>query len=106
MRDLILKSVIVAMLFMTIESTAEPVDEATFHQAHHAHVDDGNQWFPDTDGTDHKSDACEHFCHFHVVALTAQLSLPALIRFSGAVLAPSFQAFSRSTAPPTPPPNI
>ncbi|MFQ5609429.1 MAG: hypothetical protein ACE5F8_04080 [Woeseiaceae bacterium] len=106
MRDVILKSVIVAMLFVTMEGMAEPVDDATFHQTHHAHADDGDGWYPDSDGSQHESEACEHFCHVHVIALTSQISVPELPRIGGSVLAPSIRAVTRSTAPPTPPPNI
>lgn len=105
MRDLILKSVIVAMLFVTMEGMAEPIDEETFHQTHHAHADDGDQWFHDGDADDHDGEACEHFCHVHVVALTSQTSIPELPKIGSSVLTPSIRAVTRSTAPPTPPPN-
>ena len=106
MRDLILKSVIVAMLFVTMEGMAEPIDEETFHQTHHAHADDADQWFHDGDSDDHEGGACEHFCHVHVVALTSQSSIPDLPMIGGSVLTPSIRALTRSPAPPTPPPNI
>lgn len=106
MRDVILKLVIVAMLFVTMEGMAEPVDEETFHQTHHAHADDGDQWFHDGDADEHDGEACEHFCHVHVVALTSQTSIPELPMVSSSVLTPSIRALTRSTAPPTPPPNI
>ena len=106
MRDVILKSVIVAMLFVTMESTAEPVDETSFHQTHHAHADDGAEWFHDTDGSDHDGEACEHFCHVHVVALTSQMSVPSLPTSRDLLHVPPVYTVHRATAPPTPPPNI
>ena len=106
MRDVILKTVIVAMLFVTMEGVAEAVSDETFHQTHHAHADDGDQWFHDGDSDDHDGEACEHFCHVHVVALTSQTSIPELPMISSSVLAPSIRPLTRSTAPPTPPPNI
>lgn len=106
MRDVILRLVIAAMLFVTMEGMAEPIDEASFHQTHHAHADEGEQWYPDTDGSDHEGEACEHFCHVHVIALASQITVPELPRFSGSLVAPSDHAVTRSTAPPTPPPNI
>ena len=48
MRDVILKLVIAAMLYVSMEGMAEPVDETSFHKTHHAHADDGNQWYPDS----------------------------------------------------------
>jgi len=106
MRDVILKLVIAAMLFVSMESVAESVDDASFHQTHHAHADDaGNQWFPDSDGSDHESEACEHFCHAHVVAVTAQVSVPSMQKFQQFVSPPSACSVTRATAPPTPPPN-
>lgn len=106
MRDSILKLAIAALLFVSVESFAEPVDEASFHQTHHAHADDGNQWYPDTDGNDHDSDACEHFCHVHVVALTPQVSIPTLPKSRALLNMPPVFTVHRATAPPTPPPNI
>ena len=107
MRDGILKLLIAALLFVSMESVAEPVDDTSFHQTHHAHADDGaNQWFPDSDGSDHESDACEHFCHVHVVALTPQISVPSLPRSGGLLHVPPVYSVHRATAPPTPPPNI
>ena len=108
MRDVILRSLIVAMLFVTMEGMADPVDDETFHQTHHAHADDGDQWYHDSDndGDDHDGGACDHFCHVHVVALTSQVSVPDLPR-SGALLnVPSIYSVHRVTPPPTPPPNI
>ena len=106
MRDGILKLLIAMMLFVSVEGMAESVDETSFHQTHHAHADDGSQWFPDSDTSDHEGEACEHFCHVHVIALTAQISVPALTWVSGSPFASSTQSVTRSTAPPTPPPNI
>ena len=106
MHNVILKLVIVAMLFVSMEGVAEPVDEESFHQTHHAHADDsGNQWYPDSDDDDHESDACEHFCHAHVVAVTAQISLPSMQTFQEFVSVPSVCPVTRTIAPPTPPPN-
>jgi hypothetical protein len=107
MRDATLKLLIAAMLFVSMEGVAESVDDASFHQTHHTHVDDvGNQWFPDSDGSDHESDACEHFCHAHVVALIMQATLPDMQKFQLFVPASAPQSVTRATAPPTPPPNI
>lgn len=106
MRDGILKLLIAALLFVSVEGVAESVDEASFHQTHHAHADDtDDQWFPDSDGSDHEGDSCDHYCHAHVVALNAQVSLPSLQRFQQFVPATSPQSVTRATAPPTPPPN-
>lgn len=106
MRDSILKLVIAAMLFVSMEGTAENVDEMSFHQTHHAHADDGAEWFPDADGSDHKGEACEHFCHAHAVALTSQISVPSLPKSRGLLCVPPVYKVHRATAPPTPPPNI
>jgi len=107
MPDATLKLLIAAMLFVSMEGVAESVDDASFHQTHHTHVDDvGNQWFPDSDGSDHESDACEHFCHAHVVALIMQATLPDMQKFQLFVPASAPQSVTRATAPPTPPPNI
>ena len=106
MHDVILKLFIASMLFVSVEGVAESVDDASFHQTHHAHADDAdNQWFPDSDDSDHESDACEHFCHAHVIALTAEISVPSLQMFQEFVAAPSAYSAIRATAPPTPPPN-
>ena len=106
MRTGILTLFIASMLFVSMEGVAESVDDASFHQTHHAHADDaGNQWFPDSDGSDHESDACEHFCHTHVVVVTAQVSLPSLQKFQQFVSVPATCSVTRATAPPTPPPN-
>lgn len=106
MRDVVLKIVISAMLFVSMEGTAEDIDETSFHQTHHAHADDGTEWFPDSDGSDHEGDACEHFCHIHVVALTPQISLPVLQRSRSLLYVPPVCTVDRATSPPTPPPNI
>lgn len=106
MRNVVLTAVIVAMLAVTMEGVVEAVDDASFHQTHHAHADDSDQWFHDGDADDHDGEACEHFCHVHVVALTSQASIPELPMIGGSVLTPSIRAVTRSTAPPTPPPNI
>ena len=106
MRNVILSLVIASMLFVSMEGAAEPVDDESFHQTHHAHADNsGNQWYPDSDGSGHESDACEHFCHAHVIALTAEISVPSLQKFQEFVATPSAHSAIRATAPPTPPPN-
>lgn len=102
----ILKLLIATMLFVSMEGVAETVDDAVFHQTHHAHADDvDDKWFPDSDGSDHEGDACEHFCHAHVIALTAEISVPSLQQFQEFVATPSAYSAIRTTAPPTPPPN-
>jgi len=107
MRDGILKLFIVSMLFVSMEGVADSVDEVSFHQTHHAHVDSsGDQWFPDSDGGDHEGESCEHFCHAHVVALATQVSLPSMPMFRHDIPALAAHSSSRSTAPPTPPPNL
>ena len=94
------------MLFVSIESAAESIDELSFHQTHHAHADDGEDWFPDSDGSDHEGDACEHFCHAHVIALTAEISVPSIQMFQEFIATPSAYSVIRAAAPPTPPPNV
>ena len=107
MRDGFLTLMIVAMLFVSMEGMAESVDDASFHQTHHGHSDNvDNQWFPDSDSSDHDGDPCEHFCHAHVVALTARISVPSLPKFRQVVPEISAHAISRGAAPPIPPPNI
>ena len=106
MRCMIVISVIASLFFGSVEGMAEPVDDSTFHQTHHAHADDGAEWFPDSDGSDHEGEACEHFCHVHVVALTPQVSVPDLPRSRGLLNVPPVYTAHRATAPPTPPPNI
>ena len=106
MRDGIIKLLIATMLFVSVEGMAESVDETSFHQTHHAHAEDGAEWFPDADGSDHEGEACEHFCHVHVVALTPQISVPSLPRSRSFHRVPSVYTVHRATAPPTPPPNI
>lgn len=107
MRNVILNLVVVSMLFVSTEGMVEPNDDASFHKTHHAHADDSeNQWYPDSDGGDHEGDACEHFCHAHVIALAAEISVPSLERLPGIVATPSGYVVFRATAPPTPPPNV
>jgi hypothetical protein len=106
MRDSILKLVIAAMLFVSVECVSETVDEASFHQTHHAHADDGTEWYPDSDGHDHSDEVCEHFCHSHSVALTLAVSTPNFPQFAGRIQAPPAHVVSRITTPPTPPPKI
>lgn len=106
MRDRVLILVITSLLFVSMEGFANPVDEASFHQTHHSHAEDGNsQWYPDSDGSDHQSDACEHFCHAHVVALTAEVATAGLTKFQSFVPVPVAYNATHSPAPPTPPPN-
>lgn len=107
MHNWVLKLVIASLLFVSMEGLADSVDEISFHQTHHAHADDADaEWFPDTDGSDHDGDACEHFCHAHGVALVGQITLPNVSMSQ--TLAPSLpeHAVNRSYAPPTPPPNL
>lgn len=107
MRAGVLRIFIVAMLFMSVEGAAETVDDAHFHQTHHAHADDANnQWFPDSDGSGHEGESCEHFCHAHVVVLTTQIVLPGVPKLGHYMPALPAYAVSRSPEPPTPPPNI
>ncbi len=107
MRDRIVKLLIVTLLFVSMEGFADSVDETSFHQTHHAHTESGgNQWFPDTDGDDHSSVACEHFCHAHAVALTEQLSFEELLKFNTLVPLLPACTIAYDTAPPTPPPNL
>ena len=107
MRDGILKLFIVSMLFVSMEGVADSVDELSFHQTHHEHVDNsGEQWFPDSDGDDHKGDACEHYCHAHVVGLTTQVMVANAPHFQYYVAAPPAHTVTHNVAPPTPPPNL
>ncbi len=106
MRIWVLSLFIASTLFVSVESAAESIDELSFHQTHHAHAGDGGgEWYPDSDDNNHESDACEHFCHAHVVAVTAQVSLPNIQTFQEFVSAPSVCSATRTMAPPTPPPN-
>jgi len=103
----IFKLIIASMLFVSLEGTVEAVDDASFHQTHHSHSDDAkDQWYPDSDGSDHDGDSCEHFCHAHAVALSARISVPNLPKFRQFAPVISAHAISRGAAPPTPPPNI
>ena len=106
MRDLLLKLVIVAMLFVTLEGTAEPFDEETSHQTHHAHADGGDQRVHEDDADDHECEACRHFCHVHVIALPSQTTTPEPLMIGASVLSPSIRFVTRNTSPPTPPPDI
>mgnify|MGYP001548614900 FL=1 len=106
MRDVILKLVIAAMLFVSVECVSELVDESSFHQTHHAHADDSAGWYPDSDGSDHNGEVCEHFCHSHGVALTLAISAPHFPRYAGRPLAPSAHVESRNITPPTRPPKV
>jgi hypothetical protein len=107
MRDGILKLFIASMLFVSVEGVADSVDEVSFHQTHHDHADSvGEQWFPDSDGDDHEGDACEHFCHGHVVGLVAHIELPRISTSRYFAPATPAHTVTHSTAPPTPPPNL
>lgn len=107
MRDGILKLLIACMLFVSVEGMADAVDALSFHQTHHAHVDDaGNQWFPDLDGDEHEGDACEHFCHGHFVGLTGQMLLANLPQYRCYVSTPPARTLTHSVVPPTPPPIL
>lgn len=106
MRDGILMLFIVSTLFVSMEGIAESVDDASFHKTHHAHADEaGEKWFPDSDGSNHEGDACDHFCHAHAVALTTQMMVQGapVSRYFVPVL--PAHTVSYSSAPPTPPPN-
>jgi len=105
MRDGILKLLIASMLFVSVEGLADSVDELSFHQAHHAD-DAGAQWFPDSDGDTHESDACEHFCHAHVVGPTTQIKLANVPQSRYFMAAPPAHAVTHGVAPPTPPPDL
>jgi hypothetical protein len=107
MRAFVLKTFIVALLFAGLEGAAESVGDTDFHQTHHAHADDvDNQWVPDSDGSDHEGDSCEHFCHAHAVALTTQFSFPSMPMIQYDVPVHSAHTVTRRAAPPIPPPNI
>lgn len=106
MRSFIVTSVIAAMLFAGAEGVAEPVDETSFHQTHHMHGDDGQQWYPDSDGDEHDHQECQHFCHLHVVAVPPQVAASALPGHGSSAPTDSAPIVSREIDPPTPPPNI
>ena len=95
----------IALLATSLEGAAEPVDDNAFHQTHHSHADDANQWYSDHDGDEHDSDACEHFCHLHAVGLVGHVSLPQLDVPNAFVPGRGNAYHERATAPPTPPPN-
>jgi hypothetical protein len=107
MRDRILMLLIASMLVVSMEGMADVVDDASFHQTHHAHADDAdNQWFPNSDGDDHESDGSAHFCHAHGVGLAGQVmpvNAPAIQYF---VPVPPAQIVAHIVPPPIPPPNI
>lgn len=105
MRDGTLKLLIATMLFVSMEGMANAMDELNFHQAHHAD-DAGAQWFPNSDGDAHEGDACEHFCHAHVVGLTTQVILAIVAHVQYYLTAPPAHAVTHSVPPPTPPPNL
>ena len=106
MRDGILILLIASMLFVSMEGAADSVDEVSFHKTHHVHADDGgNQWFPDFDGDDHDSDACEHFCHTHAVGLSIQVASTNEAKLCFFVAAASAHTVTYGVEPPTPPPN-
>ena len=107
MHNWVLKLVIASLLFVSMEGFADYVDETSFHQTHHAHADEaGAEWFPDSDGSDHEGDACEHFCHAHAVALAGQITLLNVSMSRSFVPTLPAHTVDRSSTPPTPPPNI
>ncbi len=106
MRFWILHLLIATMLFTSMESVAESVDDGIFHQTHHAHVDDLNQWYPDSDGDEHDSENCEHFCHAHAIALTSHELAPQPSASRYFEVTRSTESRKRYATPPTPPPNI
>ncbi len=107
MRDIILTVLMVAILFVSLEATAELVNENNFHHTHHAHADEGgNQWYPDIHGDEHDEDSCDHVCHGHVVALAGQTLIADVPVFRLPVTARQSRQNTRGPAPPTPPPNI
>ena len=105
MRVGVLQLLIATMLFTSMEGVAESVDDEVFHQTHHAHADDLDQWYPDSDGDEHDSDNCEHFCHVHVIGLVSHKLVPQLSPSHDYALTRSTENHERATAPPTPPPN-
>jgi hypothetical protein len=105
MRIGVLQLLIATMLFTSMEGVAEPVDDEVFHQTHHAHVDDLDQWYPDSDGDEHDSDNCEHFCHVHAIGMISHRPVPQLSPSRHFVATRSTESYKRATAPPTPPPN-
>jgi len=100
----ILKLLMAAMLFVSMEGVADAADEQSFHQTHHAHAA-GDQWFPDSDTDTHEGDGCEHSCHAHVVGLTSQLLLANMPQYRCFTAALSTRTFTDCPAPPTPPPD-
>lgn len=106
MRFWILHLLVATMLFASMEGVAETVDDEIFHQTHHAHVDDLNQWCPDSDSYERDSENCEHFCHAHAIALISHEPAPQLAPSRYFEVARSTESRKRYTAPPTPPPNI
>jgi hypothetical protein len=106
MRLWVLHLLIATMLFTSMEGVAEAVDDGTFHQTHHAHADDVTQWHPDSDGDEHDSEYCEHFCHAHAIALISHEPAQQLSPSHHFEVMRSTENRKRYTAPPTPPPNI
>lgn len=95
----------IALLATSMEGAAEPVEDDTFHQTHHSHAEDPDQWYPDDDGDEHDSDSCEHFCHLHAIGLIGHIALPNMAVNSAFVPRRVFWHHALATAPPTPPPN-
>jgi hypothetical protein len=105
-RNVILKLLMAAMLFVSMEGVADAADEQSFHQAHHAHMDDaGAHWFPDSESGGHDGDACDHFCHAHVVGLTSQVALANPPQLPNFVPVLATRNLTHSPPPPTPPPD-
>ncbi len=106
MRDIVLSVLMVAVLFMSLEAAAELLSENVFHSTHHAHADEGeSHWYPNFDGDEHDEDNCDHVCHGHVVALAGQTLIADVPVFRLPIATRHSQHFTRSTAPPKPPPN-
>ena len=105
MRVRIFQLLIAAMLFTSMEGAVESEKDEVFHQTHHAHAEGADQWYPDSDGDEHDSDNCEHFCHVHVLGLISHLSAAQRVDSSRLVVPRSTMNRNRKTAPPTPPPN-
>jgi len=105
MRDKILKLLIASMLFASMASMADSMDEVTFQPSEN-YDDLGNQAFPDTDGDNVDVDFCNHYCHAHFVGLITSHTLPNVpqpVFFSPALRT---RVSTHNTAPPTPPPNV
>ncbi len=107
MREKLLKLLIAAMLFASMEGMADSIDNLTIGLASDAgSLDSANQPLLDDNADDSEGDLYNHYCHAHFVGLMtnyAVVSPPRYRFFSPA--APS-RAVVISAAPPIPPPNI